>query len=322
MAPTTDDVAERLLGSLLGCVEVMSVHLGDRLGLVPLAGHRRSGHRARAGRAHRHPSALRPRVAGAAGRGRAARGRADGARRRASSSPSPPRTPRCSPTRAAWPTWRRSRGCSEPSDPRSRSSSRPTATAAASAGTTSVTTPASARPTPTGRGTSTSSPERSPACPRCTTPLGRRGPGPRRRAAAVAGRRIALARAYPSARCSGVDIDAALGRDGDRERRRRPGVADRVTLHAPATLPSLAEATYDVAFAFECVHDMPRPVDVLARGPPGAHAGRRDGGDGRGRRGRVRRRTATSSSGSCTASACSSACPTRCRRRPASAPAP
>jgi 2-polyprenyl-3-methyl-5-hydroxy-6-metoxy-1,4-benzoquinol methylase len=26
----------------------------------------------------------------------------------------------------------------------------------------------------------------------------------------------------------------------------------------------LAEATYDVVFAFECLHDMPRPVEVLA----------------------------------------------------------
>lgn len=32
MATTTDDVAEQLLGSILGCVEVMSIFLGDRLG--------------------------------------------------------------------------------------------------------------------------------------------------------------------------------------------------------------------------------------------------------------------------------------------------
>lgn len=32
MAPTPDDVAEKLLGSLLGCVEVVSIYLGDRLG--------------------------------------------------------------------------------------------------------------------------------------------------------------------------------------------------------------------------------------------------------------------------------------------------
>jgi hypothetical protein len=30
------------------------------------------------------------------------------------------------------------------------------------------------------------------------------------------------------------------------------------------TPPGLTDTTYDAVFAFECVHDMPRPVDVLA----------------------------------------------------------
>lgn len=73
---------------------------------------------------------------------------------------------------------------------------------------------------------------------------------------------IALARAYPEATVLGVDIDAptvelAIGNAAEAE------VTDQVAFHCrdAATLPA---DTFDVAFAFECVHDMPRPVEVLA----------------------------------------------------------
>ncbi|GLX93101.1 class I SAM-dependent methyltransferase [Herbidospora sp. NBRC 101105] len=69
---------------------------------------------------------------------------------------------------------------------------------------------------------------------------------------------IALARAYPEATVEGVDIDppsiALAEANAD-----VPNVSFRAA--DAATLP---EAAYDAVFAFECVHDMPRPVDTLA----------------------------------------------------------
>jgi SAM-dependent methyltransferase len=73
---------------------------------------------------------------------------------------------------------------------------------------------------------------------------------------------IALARAYPDATFTGIDIDApsvAMAR----EHVAAAGLEDRITLlHGDAG--SLEGEGYDAAFAFECVHDMPRPVEVLA----------------------------------------------------------
>jgi SAM-dependent methyltransferase len=72
---------------------------------------------------------------------------------------------------------------------------------------------------------------------------------------------IALGRAYPSAEVHGIDIDAPSVSMAT-ENARAAGVADRVTfLHGDAA--ELPADRYDAAFAFECVHDMPRPVDVL-----------------------------------------------------------
>lgn len=73
---------------------------------------------------------------------------------------------------------------------------------------------------------------------------------------------IALARAYPDATLLGVDIDepsVAMATANAQA----AGVADRVNfLHQDAsTLPA---ESFDAAFAFECVHDMPRPVEVLS----------------------------------------------------------
>jgi SAM-dependent methyltransferase len=73
---------------------------------------------------------------------------------------------------------------------------------------------------------------------------------------------IALAAAHPGATVLGVDIDpptielananAAEAALGDQVRFECRDAAD------------LPAETFDIAFAFECVHDMPRPVDVLA----------------------------------------------------------
>jgi SAM-dependent methyltransferase len=73
---------------------------------------------------------------------------------------------------------------------------------------------------------------------------------------------LALAAAHPEASVLGVDIDpptielananAAAAALGDRVRFECRDAAD------------LPAGTFDIAFAFECVHDLPRPVDVLA----------------------------------------------------------
>jgi SAM-dependent methyltransferase len=75
---------------------------------------------------------------------------------------------------------------------------------------------------------------------------------------------IALARAYPSAVVEGVDVDAPSV-EMARRNAASAGVGDRVAfrLGDGGALDGGAGG-YDAAFAFECVHDMARPVDVLA----------------------------------------------------------
>jgi ubiquinone/menaquinone biosynthesis C-methylase UbiE len=80
---------------------------------------------------------------------------------------------------------------------------------------------------------------------------------------------IALAQAYPQAEVVGVDIDApsiqmarrnaasaGFRSDSESAERLRFRIADAGTLAGE-------DASFDAAFAFECVHDMPRPVEVL-----------------------------------------------------------
>lgn len=74
---------------------------------------------------------------------------------------------------------------------------------------------------------------------------------------------IALARAYPDATLHGFDIDAAsveLARSNVAE---SPDVGGRITV-TEADAAGLPSGGYQAVFAFECVHDMPRPVEVLA----------------------------------------------------------
>lgn len=74
---------------------------------------------------------------------------------------------------------------------------------------------------------------------------------------------IALARAYPEASIDGLDIDEPALRAA-REHAAEAGLADRITFHL-VDGEELAEASaYDAAFVFEALHDMPRPVEVLA----------------------------------------------------------
>jgi predicted O-methyltransferase YrrM len=76
---------------------------------------------------------------------------------------------------------------------------------------------------------------------------------------------IALARAYPDAVLEGVDVDAPSTASA-RVNAAAAGVEGRVTFcagDAAGLAEGPASATYDVAFAFECVHDMAQPVSVL-----------------------------------------------------------
>ncbi|WP_328531034.1 class I SAM-dependent methyltransferase [Nocardioides sp. NBC_00368] len=73
---------------------------------------------------------------------------------------------------------------------------------------------------------------------------------------------IALARAYPEATVLGIDIDQPSV-DMAVANAREAGVEDRVRFLCQDAA-TIQEGTVDVAFAFECVHDMPRPVDVLS----------------------------------------------------------
>ena len=74
---------------------------------------------------------------------------------------------------------------------------------------------------------------------------------------------IALVRAYPQLRVVGLDIDEASV-EAARQNAAEAGVADRVEfLLCDAAL--VAEyGPFDAVFAFECLHDMPHPVEVLS----------------------------------------------------------
>ncbi len=74
---------------------------------------------------------------------------------------------------------------------------------------------------------------------------------------------LALAAAYPDASVEGVDIDAASV-EMARAHAERAGVGDRVRFRHDDAAGLAGSEPYDAAFAFECVHDMPRPHEVLA----------------------------------------------------------
>jgi len=73
---------------------------------------------------------------------------------------------------------------------------------------------------------------------------------------------IALARAYPDLRVDGFDVDEP-SIEVARVNALEAGVADRVRFHNADGDGLSSYGRFDAAFAFECIHDMPRPVDVL-----------------------------------------------------------
>lgn len=73
---------------------------------------------------------------------------------------------------------------------------------------------------------------------------------------------IALAGAHEGLQADGFDVDepsVALARSNARE----AGLSDRVRFHLADGDSIDSHGRYDAVFAFECIHDMPRPVDVL-----------------------------------------------------------
>lgn len=74
---------------------------------------------------------------------------------------------------------------------------------------------------------------------------------------------ISLARAYPESTLHGFDIDHASIELARTNVAAYPEVSDRITFTETDAV-GLPHATFDVAFAFECIHDMPQPVEVLS----------------------------------------------------------
>jgi SAM-dependent methyltransferase len=73
---------------------------------------------------------------------------------------------------------------------------------------------------------------------------------------------IAIAKAYPGVSVDGIDPDE-ISIELARKNAAAEGVADRVRFsREDAAL--VARAPFDVATAFECIHDMARPVEVLS----------------------------------------------------------
>jgi SAM-dependent methyltransferase len=72
---------------------------------------------------------------------------------------------------------------------------------------------------------------------------------------------IGLARAYPRVRVDAFDLDPASVALARRNVAAH-GLTDRVTVHEQ-DIGTVAETGYDLAMAFECLHDLPHPVPAL-----------------------------------------------------------
>jgi 2-polyprenyl-3-methyl-5-hydroxy-6-metoxy-1,4-benzoquinol methylase len=74
---------------------------------------------------------------------------------------------------------------------------------------------------------------------------------------------IGMATGYPRTRVDGFDVDVPSVEQA-RRNADEAGVADRVEFHVVDVGGFAAPAEYDLVTAFECVHDLPDPVAVLA----------------------------------------------------------
>ena len=73
---------------------------------------------------------------------------------------------------------------------------------------------------------------------------------------------IAIARAYPKVRVDGYDLDGA-SIELARANAEAAGLADRVRFHVRDAGDEELAGRYDLVAAFESIHDLPRPVEVL-----------------------------------------------------------
>jgi len=74
---------------------------------------------------------------------------------------------------------------------------------------------------------------------------------------------ISLARAYPNITVDGYDLDE-LSIELARENAERSGVADRVRFEARDAADPALESQYDLAVVVEAIHDLSQPVSVLS----------------------------------------------------------
>lgn len=73
---------------------------------------------------------------------------------------------------------------------------------------------------------------------------------------------IAMALAYPKIKVDGYDIDA-MAVELATANAKAAGVGDRVSFHVKSAYDPEFKGSYDLATAFEVVHDLSRPVDAL-----------------------------------------------------------
>ncbi|MGH4013208.1 MAG: class I SAM-dependent methyltransferase [Pseudonocardiaceae bacterium] len=73
---------------------------------------------------------------------------------------------------------------------------------------------------------------------------------------------VAIARAYPGVTVDGFDLDAP-SIDAARRNATEAGVAERVHFAVADAGSVLPDRPYDAVFAFECLHDLPDPIGVL-----------------------------------------------------------
>jgi 2-polyprenyl-3-methyl-5-hydroxy-6-metoxy-1,4-benzoquinol methylase len=73
---------------------------------------------------------------------------------------------------------------------------------------------------------------------------------------------IAIARAYPETRVDGFEPDE-ISVQLARAHAARAGLDDRVRFHQEDAAEVSRQGPFDLATAFECIHDMARPVEVL-----------------------------------------------------------
>jgi SAM-dependent methyltransferase len=73
---------------------------------------------------------------------------------------------------------------------------------------------------------------------------------------------IAIAKAYPKVRVDGLDLDEASITSA-RENAAKAGIGDRLTFESRDAAEAGTQGTYDLVTAFETIHDMSDPVRVL-----------------------------------------------------------